>query len=68
MASGGKAAAVGYGSALFTTPSGVASPARPPCPPHAPLASTTVRSNEEEAGGDYRPQTQRQGFDLFAPV
>lgn len=68
MASGTKAAAVGCGSTLFTMPSGVASPTRPPCSPLAPPASTIVRSKEEEAGGDRRPQTRRQGFDLLAAV
>lgn len=31
-----------------------------------PPTSTTVRSKEEEAGGDHGPQTRRQGFDLIA--
>lgn len=33
MAGGRKAAAVGYSSTLFTMPSGVAGPVRPPCTP-----------------------------------
>ncbi len=68
MAGGRKAAAVGYGSTLFTMPSGVAGPMRPPCTPFAPPASTTAGSKEEEAGGDHGPQTRRQGFDLLAAV
>lgn len=68
MAGGRKPAAVGYSSTLFTMPSGVASPMQPPCTPLELPASTTVRSKEEEAGGDHRPQTQRQGFDLLAAV
>lgn len=68
MAGGRKAAAVGYGSTLFTMPSGVAGPARPPSIPLAPPASTMVRSKEEEAGNDHRHQTRRQGFDLLAAV
>lgn len=59
-----KAAAVGYGSTLFTMPSGVAGPVRP----HALSASTVARSNKEEAGGDRGPHTRCQGFDLFAAV
>lgn len=63
-----KAAAAGYGSTLFTMPSGVAGPVRPLRAPRAPSASIAARSNEEEAGGDRGPQTRRQGFDLFAAV
>lgn len=68
MASGGKAAAVGYGSTLFTMSSGVAGPMQPPRNPLAPPASTTRRSKEEEAGSDHTPRTRRQGFDLLAAV
>lgn len=46
MADGRKAAAVGYGSTLFTMPGGVAGPMRPPCATLALPASTTVRSKE----------------------
>lgn len=68
MAGGGKAAAVGYGSTLFTMPSGVSGPMQPPRTHLAPPASTTRRSKEEEAGSDHRPRTRRQGFDLLATV
>lgn len=68
MAGGRKAAAVGYGSTLFTMPSGVAGPMRPPCTPLAAPAFTTAGSKEEEAGGNHRPQSRRQDFDLLAAV
>jgi len=54
MARGRAAAAVGYGSTLFTMPSGVACPRRPPCSPLAPPVSAAVTSKEEGAGGDHR--------------
>lgn len=44
MASRRKGAAVGYGSALFTMPSGVARPRRPPCTPRtAHFSSTKIK-------------------------
>lgn len=38
MAGGRKVSAMGYGSTLFTMPSGVAGPVRPPSSPLAPPA------------------------------
>lgn len=49
-------------------PSSEAGPMRPPCATLASPASAIVRSKEEEAGGDHRPQTWRQDFDLLAAV
>lgn len=58
---------VGYGSALFTMPSGVARPRRPPRTPHT-ARTPALRSKEEKAAGDHRPQTWCQGFDALASV
>lgn len=42
------AAAVGYGSTLFTMPGGVARPGQPPCSPLTPPASATVRDQKRK--------------------